>query len=173
LAEPTTCYCRQIVGTTNELIRRKEIEMEMQTPTAFGPALIGQTEKALDAILVRELDGTGLSAAGWVILKLAGGAGGRLGREDLIGLGSAQAKFDAEKSTGAIESALSLGLLEADGGELAMTPAARELQARVVGTTDEIRNRLWGDLPETDLEAAGRVLSAVLVRANAELGYSI
>jgi hypothetical protein len=84
----------------------------------------GQTEKALDAILVRELAGTG---------------------------------------------ALSLGLLEADGGEVVLTPAARELQARVVGTTDEIRNRLWGDLPEADLAAAGRVMSTALSRANAEL----
>ena len=50
-----------------------------------------------------------------------------------------------------------------------LTPAARELQARVVGTTDEIRARLWGDLPEADLAAAGCVLSTALTRANAEL----
>jgi hypothetical protein len=147
--------------------------MKAQTPAAFGPALIGQTEKALDAILVRELDGTGLSPSGWVILKLAEGAGGRLGRQDLIDLGQAQAKFDPEKSAAAIESALSLGLLDAEGGELVLTPAARELQDRVVGTTDEIRARLWGDLPEADLAAAGRVLRTALTRANAELGYSI
>lgn len=147
--------------------------MKAQTPTAFGPALIGQTEKALDAILVRELDGTGLSPSGWVVLKLAGEAGGRLGRQDLIDLGEAQAKFDAGKSTAAIESALSLGLLEADRDDLVVTAAARELQARVVGTTDEIRARLWGDLPEADLATAGRVLSTALTRANAELGYSI
>ena len=143
--------------------------MDVQTPTAFGPALIGQTEKALDAILVRELAGTGLSASGWVILKLAEGAGGRLGRQDLIDLGKTQAKFTVEKSAAEIESALSLGMLVADGGEVALTPAARELQAKVVGTTDEIRSRLWGDLPKADLEAAGRVLSTALTRANAEL----
>lgn len=147
--------------------------MKAQTPTAFGPALIGQTEKALDAILVRELDGTGLSPSGWVVLKLAGEADGRLGRQDLIDLAEAQAKFDAGKSTAAIESALSLGLLEADRDDLVVTAVARELQARVVRTTDEIRARLWGDLPETDLATAGRVLSTALTRANAELGYSI
>ncbi len=147
--------------------------MDVQTPTAFGPSLIGQTEKALDAILVRELTGTGLSPAGWVLLKLAGSAGGRLGRQDLIDLANAQAKFDPEKSAVEIESALSLGLLEADGGDVSVTPAARELQARVGGTTDAIRARLWGDLPEADLAAAGRVLSTALTRANVELGYSI
>jgi hypothetical protein len=145
------------------------MKMDVQTPTAFGPALIGQTEKALDAILVRELDGTGLSTSGWVMLKLAEGAGGRLGRHDLVDLGRVQAKFTADKATAAIENALSLGLLEAEGGEVLLTPAARELQARVVGTTDEIRSRLWGDLPEADLAAAARVLSTALTRANAEL----
>lgn len=147
--------------------------MDVQTPTAFGPALIGQTEKALDAILVRELEGTGLSASGWVMLKLAEGEGGRLGRQDLIDLGRARAKFTPDKASDAIENALSLGLLDADRAEVALTPAARELQARVVGTTDAIRHRLWGDLPEADLAAAGRVLSTALSRANAELGYSI
>lgn len=147
--------------------------MNVQTPTVFGPTLIGQTEKALDAILLRELDGTGLSPSGWVVLKLAAGAGGRLGRQGLVDLATAQAKFDAEKSTAEIETALSLGLLEADGDKVALTPAARELQAQVVGATEEIRARLWGDLPEADLAAAGRVLSTALARANAELGYSI
>jgi hypothetical protein len=147
--------------------------MNAQTPTAFGPALIGQTEKALDAILVRELDGTGLSPSGWVILKLAEGAGGPLGRQDLVERARAQAKFAEGKSAAEIVDLISLGLLEADGGDVALTPAARELQARVVGTTDEIRDRLWGDLPEADLVAAGRVLATALRRANVELGYSI
>jgi hypothetical protein len=147
--------------------------MNVQTPTAFGPSLIGQTEKALDAILVRELEGTGVSPAGWVVMKLAEGPGGRLGRHDLVDRARVQAKFAPEKSESEITSLLSLGMLDADGEEVALTPAARELQARVVGTTDEIRGRLWGDLPEADLATAGRVLGTVLSRANAELGYSI
>jgi len=32
--------------------------------------------------------------------------------------------------------------------------------------------RLWGDLPAEDLATAGRVLSIVTARANAELGGS-
>jgi hypothetical protein len=145
----------------------------VQIPTAFGPALIGQTEKALDAILVRELDGTGVSPAAWVVLKLAEGPGGRIGRQGLVDRARVQAKFAPEKSEAAIESLLSLGLLDADGGDVSPTPAARELQARVVGATDEVRGRLWGDLPEADLATAGGVLATVLSRANAELGYSI
>lgn len=147
--------------------------MDTATTPPFGPALIGQTEKALDAILRRELTGTGASPTGWVLMKLAEGAGGRLGRQGLVDLGAAEAKFEPGKAEAEIASLVSLGLLAADGDEVALTPVARKLQARVIGTTGEIRRRLWGNLPEAELATAGRVLGTVLARANAELGYSI
>jgi hypothetical protein len=147
--------------------------MDTASTPPFGPALIGQTEKALDAILRRELSGTGASPTGWVLLKLAEGAGGCLGRQDLVDRAAVEAKFEEAKAEAEIASLLSLGLLDADGGEVVLTPDARELQARVVGRTDEIRGRLWGDVPEPELATAGRVLGTVLLRANAELGYSI
>jgi hypothetical protein len=149
------------------------MNMDTASTPPFGPALIGQTEKALDAILRRELSGTGASPTGWVLLKLAEGAGGRLGRQDLVTRAAVEAKFEAPKAEAEIESLLSQGLLDADADEVVLTPDARELQARVVGTTDEIRGRLWGDVPEPELATAGRVLGTVLTRANAELGYSI
>ena len=40
--------------------------------TPFGPQLIGETEKTLNAILRRVLQGTGLSEPQWVTLRLAG-----------------------------------------------------------------------------------------------------
>ena len=42
----------------------------MSTP--FGPQLIGETEKTLNALLHRFLRGTGLNEAQWVTLRLAG-----------------------------------------------------------------------------------------------------
>ena len=41
----------------------------MSTP--FGPQLIGETEKTLNALLLRHLDGTGLTEPQWVTLRLA------------------------------------------------------------------------------------------------------
>src|ERR1700748_875653 len=149
------------------------MNMDTASTPPFGPALIGQTEKALDAILRRELSGTGVSPTGWVLLKLAEGAGGRLGRQDLVHRATVEAKFEATKAEAEIATLLSLGLLDADADEVVLTADARELQARVVGTTDEIRGRLWGDVPQPELATAGRVLGKVLIRANAELGYSI
>jgi hypothetical protein len=57
-----------IVGATNDLL-----EVQMTTP--FGPQLIGETEKTLNAILRRLLQGTGLSEPQWVTLRLAGQLG--------------------------------------------------------------------------------------------------
>ncbi|HEY0276738.1 MAG TPA: hypothetical protein VGC32_00580 [Solirubrobacterales bacterium] len=147
--------------------------MDTASLPPFGPALIGQTEKALDAILRRELSGTGATPTGWVLLKLAEGAGGRLGRRDMVERGVVEAKFEPAKVEAEVASLLSRGFLDDDGGEVVLTAEARRLQARVVGTTDEIRGRLWGDVPEPELATTGRVLGTVLLRANAELGYSI
>jgi hypothetical protein len=47
--------------------------------------------------------------------------------------------------------------------------AGRQLHAGVRGAVTAITERLWGDLPQEDLESAGRVLATVLARANAEL----
>jgi hypothetical protein len=149
------------------------MSMDTASTPPFGPALIGQTEKALDAILRRELSGTGVSPTSWVLLKLAEGAGGRLGRQDLVARAAVEAKFEEKKADAEIASLLSQGLLDADADEVVLTPGARELQARVVGATDVIRERLWGDVAEPELATAGRVLGTVLTRANAELGYSI
>jgi hypothetical protein len=40
--------------------------------TSFGPQLIGETEKTLNALLRRFLDSTGLTEPQWVTLRLAG-----------------------------------------------------------------------------------------------------
>jgi hypothetical protein len=145
-----------VAGPTNELPAER-IEMTTDTAPAFGPPLIGQTENALQAILARELEGTGLSPSGWVWLKRVEGAPA-VAREE----------FGAE-----VEELVEAGFLEGDGAEVVPTAKARELQARLGARVGEITARLVGDLPEAELATAGRVLGTVLVRAKAELGYSI
>jgi hypothetical protein len=147
--------------------------MSPQTAPEFGPPLIGQTEKALDAILLRQLEGSELSASGWVLLRLVAAAGGRIGRQHLIERAAAASKFAPQDTEVEIGRLVSAELLTREGDELVVTAAARELQDRVQATVVEITARLWGDLPATDLATAGKVLGTVLSRANAELGYSI
>lgn len=147
--------------------------MSPQPAPSFTPRLIGQTEKALNAILTRELDGSGLSEPGWVLLKLTGAAGGRLGRQELVEQAQAAAKFDPQQTEAEIESLLWADLLAAEGGDVVVTDDARGLQDRVSSNVDEITARLWGDLSDADLAAAARLLATILGRADEELDYSI
>src|SRR5690348_5292573 len=52
--------------------------------TRFTPQILGQTEKALNAILDRHLAGTGVSEPQWVALTLAVISGGALPRDELV-----------------------------------------------------------------------------------------
>jgi DNA-binding MarR family transcriptional regulator len=140
------------------------------TPT-FTPQLIGQTEKALNAILYRQLEGTGVAEPQWVTLVLAVTHGGSLPRGQLVELASDGLKVDGGVAQLQIDRLAELGLVEnsADGDAVSVSDAGQRLFARVRGATGEITQRMWGDLPADDLAAAGRVLNKVLGRANAEL----
>ena len=140
------------------------------TPT-FTPQLIGQTEKALNAILYRQLQGTGVAEPQWVTLVLAVTHGGSLPRGQLVELASDGLKVDGDLAQLHIDRLVELGLVEhsADGDAISVSDAGQRLFARVRGATGEITQRMWGDLQADDLAAAGRVLNKVLGRANAEL----
>ena len=55
------------------------------------------------------------------------------------------------------------------GSPVRVTDAGSQLHGRIHSAVVEITERMWGDLPPDDLAAAGRVLTTVLERANAEL----
>lgn len=147
--------------------------MTPQDATAFGPPLIGQTEKALNAILTRELEGAGVSEPGWVLMKLTAAMGGGDGREALVGRAAAVSKLQPAVMESEIDALVESGFLATKEEGIVLTAKARDLQERVGARVGEITARLWGDLPSEDLATAGRVLGTVLDRANAELDYSI
>jgi DNA-binding MarR family transcriptional regulator len=137
--------------------------------TTFTPQLIGQTEKALNAILYRQLEGTGVAEPQWVTLVLAVTNGGSLARDRLVELASDGLKVGSDVAEAHIDSLAALGLVETSDETASVTDAGHQLFARVRGATAEITERMWGDLPSDDLAVAGRVLSKILGRANAEL----
>jgi DNA-binding MarR family transcriptional regulator len=141
------------------------------TPT-FGTPVIGQTEKALNAILHRELAGTGLSEPRWVTLTLALSSGGTVVREQLVGRVAGVLKVSAAEARACIAELAAARLVEApdgDGSEVQVTDTGQRLHAQVRASVTQITERLWGDLPADDLATAARVLTTVLERANAEL----
>lgn len=146
----------------------------MPNPQTFSPRLIGQTEKALNAFLERDLAATGVTEPQWVALTLAVGDGRADDSGRLAARVAAALKVDRGEAEARIRELGEAGLLEAgDDGErspIAVTAAGRRLHERVRAASVEITGRLWGDLPSTDLEVAARVLGTIVERADAELG---
>jgi DNA-binding MarR family transcriptional regulator len=141
------------------------------TPT-FGTQVIGQTEKALNAILDRQLAGTGLSEPQWVTLTLTVASGGTVGRDQLIGRLAGVLKVSEGEAHARITELVAAGLLGAPDGEgspVRVADAGQQLHGQIRAAVTQITQRLWGDLPDEELATAGRVLSTVLARANAEL----
>ena len=103
----------------------------------FGPVLLGQTEKTLQALLQRALAGTGLNEPQWVALRLANMLDGQVDHAGLIAAVADRTKFSD----------------------------ATEIVASVLAASETANGSLWRDLPVDDVEAATRVLNEVLRRA--------
>jgi hypothetical protein len=146
--------------------------MSTTTP-AFGAQILGQTEKALNAILDRQLAGTGLTEPDWITLTLTAASGGTLGRDQLASRVAGALRVSPAVAQARIAGLADAQLLQTGGGDepqVALTDAGQQLHGQIRGAVSEITERMWGDLPAGDLVTAGRVLSVVLARANSELG---
>jgi hypothetical protein len=144
----------------------------MSTTPMFDARLLGQTEKACNAILDRLLAGNGLTEPQWVTLTLTSVSDG---------------PADAHRLTDRVSGALKVSVTEAQArltelsdarlvrvpddprAPVTLTDDGRRLYTMTRAEVTEVTNRLWGDLPTEDLATAGRVLSIVLGRANAQL----
>jgi hypothetical protein len=125
----------------------------------FGPVLLGQTEKTLQALLRHTLTGTGLGEREWVTLRLATIVDGQVDRGGLISVVADRAKF--ADATTIVDALTERGLVA--GGR--PTPAGRELVSTVLAASEASNGSVWRDLPTDDVEAATRVLNEVLRRA--------
>jgi DNA-binding MarR family transcriptional regulator len=134
----------------------------------FGPRLIGQTEKTLNAILDRFLAGTGVTEPQWVALNVI-----------IIGETTTE-NADLEQITRALkttatEAALALagltdrGYATTEAGVLTVTDSGRAFHARIQQRTAALTDRLWGDISADDRRTTAAVLNTVLERATGEL----
>ena len=145
--------------------------MSAPTPT-FGTQIIGQTEKALNAILDRQLAGTELTEPQWVALTIAVMSGGTDDRDSFSSRVAGALKIsdaEAQALLAELSTRKLLELPDTDGAPVGPTDAGRQLHGRIRTAIAGITDRLWGDLAPEDLTVAGRVLGTVLERANAEL----
>jgi hypothetical protein len=132
----------------------------------FGTHVVGRTEKALNALLDRQLAGTGITEPQWVTLTLTV-LGGRLPLETLVERVSGTLKVDLWTARDRIAELRSASLVRTTpDGAVEPTEHGEAQWRRIRAAVGEITERLWGDLPAADLATAGRVLATILTRAN-------
>ena len=127
---------------------------------------------ALNAILGRQLAGTGLTEPQWITLTLAVVSGDTVDCHQLVGRASGALRVSEADAQAHVTELAAAQMLLAPGGEgstVTVTDAGQQLHLRIRTVVTQITERLWGDLPAEDLATASRVLSTILDRANAEL----
>jgi len=138
-------------------------------PLTFSAQLLGQTEKALNAILGRLLADSGLTEPEWVTLSIAVAVDEPLDRDALTGRVAGVLKVGDAEAYGHIVALDDYGFLDLGDDLVSVTSEGRAFRTSIAGTVGEITGRLWGDLPAEELGAAARVLSTVLSRVEGEL----
>lgn len=133
-------------------------------PIPFGPQLIGETEKTLNALLRRFLDGRGLTEPQWVTLRLADLLDGTVDTDGLAVAVADRAQFHDAVD---LVADLTARRLLADGR---LTSDGRDVIAAVQACSSSTTALIVDDLPTDDVAAATRVLNEVLTRARAALG---
>jgi hypothetical protein len=133
----------------------------MSTP--FGPQLIGETEKTLNALLLRHLDGTGIAEPEWVTLRVAHMLDGSVDHDGLAHAVADRAHFT--DAADLVDELIARGLL--DDGRL--TTEGRDFLARMQTAIADDVAAIFGDLPADDVDATERVLNELVARARVAL----
>ncbi len=134
----------------------------------LNPQITGKAERALGAILERLLARTGTSFPQWTILAATAANGGSADREQLVGA-IADGQIPESAVLAAIAELTAAQLLATGPGpRIRFTEAGQARYGQIRAAIDEITARIF-DFPAEDLATAGRVLTVVASRANAEL----
>ncbi|MYS93620.1 MULTISPECIES: MarR family winged helix-turn-helix transcriptional regulator [Streptomyces] len=140
------------------------------TTPPLDPRVIALAHYAGRAVLENVLARHGVTFQQSVTLRLAAVADGPVGREQLVDGVVGALKNDPAEAHSAIDELIAARLLApAEGPDVRITDAGRELYARTAGETAPFSARIYAGIPEEDLAVAGRVLSLITERANAEL----
>ncbi|MFH9011290.1 MarR family transcriptional regulator [Streptomyces sp. NPDC017943] len=136
----------------------------------LNPRVIALAHYAGRAVLESVLTRLGLTFQQSVTLRLAALADGPVGREELAGGVTGALKTGAAEAHGVIGELLKAGLLTPEGtAAVRITDAGREAYTRASGQTAPYSSRIYAGIPEEDLAVAGRVLTLITRRAEAEL----
>ncbi|MEU4279877.1 MarR family transcriptional regulator [Streptomyces tanashiensis] len=145
--------------------------MTTTAPTANG-RVIALAHYAARALLEGVLTRHGATFEQSVTLRAVVLAGDSVGRDELASDVVGSLKTDESAVRAVIDELTATKLLEQDPAEtsrLRLTDSGRELYETTTAETAEISARLYAGIPAEDLAVAGRVLTLITQRANAEL----
>ncbi|WP_329270432.1 MarR family winged helix-turn-helix transcriptional regulator [Streptomyces pseudovenezuelae] len=142
--------------------------MTTATP-ALNPRVIALAHYASRALLENVLARHGVTFQQSVTLRLAAVAEGPVERarivEDVVGA----LKIDPPQAHSVVDELISTGLVAPQGAsQVRITDAGRELFETTSAETAPISARVYAGIPTEDLEVAGRVLTLITERADAE-----
>jgi DNA-binding MarR family transcriptional regulator len=140
----------------------------MPTYPSLNPQVIGQAESALGAILDPLLARTGTTFNQWLVLTVSAASD----RGQLLTRITGARKIDDPAVLTAIAELTAAELVRAlpgEGSRIGLTEAGQARYRSIRTALGEVTSRLFGGLPAEDLATAGRVLTIITERANAEL----
>jgi len=136
----------------------------------LNPSIVGQAEKAHNAVLDLVLDGTPLDEKSWITLQLAAAWGGAVSTRELVSQVQSKAKFAASDVQAALDQLTDAGLVTAtEAGLVAPTGAGTALIAQVRAHAAQFIKRAYSQVPDGDLAVAARVLTRITAALSEDL----
>ncbi|MGW6731051.1 MarR family transcriptional regulator [Streptomyces sp. NPDC055013] len=140
------------------------------TTPLLNPRVIALAHYASRALLERVLARHGATFQQSVTLRLVNVADGPVERDHLADDVVGALKIDATEAHSVVDELIAAQLLAPqEPSQVRITDAGRELYEQTSAETAPISARVYADIPTEDLAAAGRVLTLITERADAEL----
>ncbi|MEU6372505.1 MarR family transcriptional regulator [Streptomyces sp. NPDC046909] len=140
------------------------------TTPLLNPRTIALAHYAARAVLERVLARHDVTFQQSVTLRLAAVADGPVERDLIVGGVVDSLKIGAEEAGSVVDGLIAAQLLvPQEPSQVRITDAGRELYDTTSAATAPLTARVYADIPEEDLAVAGRVLTLITERANAEL----
>jgi DNA-binding MarR family transcriptional regulator len=147
--------------------------MTTTTPTTaavLNPRVIALAHYAARAVLEKVLARHGVTFQQSVTLRLAAVAEGPVERDRIAGDVVGALKIDAAEAHSVVDELVFTGLLAPhESSQVRITDTGRELFETTSAETAPVTARVYAGIPAEDLAVAGRVLSLITERADAEL----
>lgn len=143
--------------------------MTAATPP-LNPRVLALAHYAARGLLEKVLAGHGITFQQSVTLRLAAVADGPVERERIAADVVDALKIETTEARSVVDELTAAELLTPDGpSTVRITDAGRKLYDTTTAQTAPISARIYAGIPDEDLTVAGRVLTLITRRANAEL----